>query len=451
VAGRVRVAITIAGSDSGGGAGVEADLKTFAALGVHGAVAITSVTAQNTYQVTAIHDLPPEMVYEQIRVVAEDMGIDAGKTGMLSNAGIVRAVARAVRDFGFPLVVDPVMVAKSGARLLREDAEEALARELIPLAKVVTPNAPEAERLAGVRVEDVEGAKLAAKRIVEELGCEAAVVKGGHLPGSRVVDVLYWRGEYRLFEGPRIEGGCTHGTGCAFSAAIAAWLARGAPVDEAVRRAKEFVTTAVRYGLRVGRGHCPVNPTAWLEERALRYEVLRRVEEAVELLVSHGREVLRVVPEVGMNVAMALPPPYAAGVEDVAAVLGRIVRFGNGVRPVGPVRFGASSHLARLILEAMRLDPGVRAAVNARFDEGLVRRAEALGYAVAYVDRAKEPEEVRRVEGGTMPWIVREAYRAVGRVPDVIYDRGDVGKEAMVRILAGDAVEAVEKLLRLLE
>ncbi len=442
------VAITIAGSDSGGGAGIQADLKTFAALGVHGTVALTSVTAQNTYQVTMVHDLPPEMVYEQVRVVAEDMGIDAGKTGMLSNAGIIAAVAKAVRDFGFPLVVDPVMVAKSGAPLLREDAVEALARELVPLAKVVTPNAPEAERLTGVKVVDVETAKLAAKKLVEELGCEAAVVKGGHLRGATSLDVLYWKGEYRVFEAPRVEG-CTHGTGCAFSAAIAAELAKGASIPEAVRVAKEFVTHAIKYGLRVGRGHCPVNPTAWLEVNAQRYAVLKRVEEAVELLLAHAREILPYAPEVGINVVMALPPPYAERASDVAGVRGRIVKFGDGLKAVGPVAFGASSHLARLVLEAIKLDPRARAAVNVAYRPELVERAEKVGFKVAFVDRALEPESVKRVEGASMGWIVREAFKAVGGTPDVIYDRGDVGKEAMIRVLATDTVEAVEKLLKI--
>jgi hydroxymethylpyrimidine/phosphomethylpyrimidine kinase len=444
----VPVAITIAGSDSGGGAGIQADLKTFAALGVHGTVALTSVTAQNTYQVTMVHDLPPEMVYEQVRVVAEDMGIDAGKTGMLSNAGIIAAVAKAVRDFGFPLVVDPVMVAKSGAPLLREDAVEALARELVPLAKVVTPNAPEAERLTGVKVVDVETAKLAAKKLVEELGCEAAVVKGGHLRGATSLDVLYWKGEYRVFEAPRVEG-CTHGTGCAFSAAIAAELAKGASIPEAVRVAKEFVTHAIKYGLRVGRGHCPVNPTAWLEVNAQRYAVLKRVEEAVELLLAHAREILPYAPEVGINVVMALPPPYAERASDVAGVRGRIVKFGDGLKAVGPVAFGASSHLARLVLEAIKLDPRARAAVNVAYRPELVERAEKVGFKVAFVDRALEPESVKRVEGASMGWIVREAFKAVGGTPDVIYDRGDVGKEAMIRVLATDTVEAVEKLLKI--
>lgn len=447
----IRVAITIAGSDSGGGAGIEADLKTFAALGVHGTVALTSVTAQNTYQVTMVHDLPPEMVYEQIRVVAEDMGIDAGKTGMLSNTGIIRAVAKAVENFGFPLVVDPVMIAKSGARLLREEAEEALARELVPLAKVVTPNAPEAERLSGVRVVDLESAKLAARRIVEELGCEAAVVKGGHVAGPTSIDVLYWRGAYKLFEALRLSEGCTHGTGCSFSSAIAAELAKGADVEEAVRRAKEFVWLAIKYGLKIGKGHCPVNPTAWLELKAARYEVLENVEQAVKLLLENSEGVYPYAPEVGINVVMALPAPYVQSPSDVAGVAGRIVRCGGELKAVGPIRFGASSHMARLVLELVKHDASARAAVNIRYHEKLVERAGELGYKVAFVDRRMEPPEVRAVEGATMKWIVTEAVKLTGGViPDLIYDKGDVGKEPMIRIVGCSAVEAVDKLLKLL-
>ncbi|MEM4507900.1 MAG: bifunctional hydroxymethylpyrimidine kinase/phosphomethylpyrimidine kinase, partial [Acidilobaceae archaeon] len=208
-----RVAITIAGSDSGGGAGIQADLKTFAALGVHGTTAITSITAQNTYQVTAVHDVPPEIVYEQIKAVAEDMGIDAGKTGMLSNKEIILAVARALSDYPFPLVIDPVMVAKSGARLLREDALEALKRELLPKAKVITPNRWEAEILAGFKIETLEDAKKAAEVIAEGYGCEAVVVKGGHLKIEDSSDILYWQGRHYKIPGPRIEDACTHGTG----------------------------------------------------------------------------------------------------------------------------------------------------------------------------------------------------------------------------------------------
>lgn len=177
-------ALTIAGSDSGGGAGIQADLKTFAVMGVHGMSAITSITAQNTREVRAIFDLPPEMVLAQIEAVVDDLGVDAAKTGMLSNSGIIGAVARAVDRYGFPLVVDPVMIAKSGAPLLREEAVETLVKELVPRATVITPNRMEAEKLTGLRISSVADAREAAMVIVEELGSEAAVVKGGHIEGG---------------------------------------------------------------------------------------------------------------------------------------------------------------------------------------------------------------------------------------------------------------------------
>lgn len=447
---RVPVAMTIAGVDSGGGAGIAADLKTFAALGVHGTLAVTSVTAQNTYEVRAIHDLPPEMVVKQIEAVADDMGVDAAKTGMLSNAQIIRAVASTVRRYGFPLVVDPVMVAKSGAPLLRPEAVETLVKELIPIAEVVTPNRMEAEKLTGLEIRGVEDAKAAARKIVEELGARAAVVKGGHLGGDRSVDVLYVDGRYRVFSAPRISDGCTHGTGCSFSAAIAAELAKGRGVEEAIETAKRFITMAIRYGVRVGKGHCPVNPSAWVDIPAERYRAIKAVEEGLELLVREGELVASYVPEVQMNLVMALPRRYVRGVEDVAGVMGRIVRYGNTVRPAGPVAMGASRHLARAVLKAMEFDPEVRAALNVRFDERLVEAARRLGLTVSYYDRSEEPEDVKRREGATIPWGIEAAIKRVGRVPDLVYHRGDWGKEPMINVFGRTPREAVEKLLRIL-
>jgi hydroxymethylpyrimidine/phosphomethylpyrimidine kinase len=446
-----RVAITIAGSDSGGGAGIQADLKTFAALGVHGTVAITSVTAQNTREVTAIHDIPPDVVYEQVRVVAEDIGIDAGKTGMLSNSDIIRSVARAVKEFSFPLVVDPVMIAKSGARLLREEAVEALKKELLPQAKVVTPNKAEAEVLSGIKIGSLEDSKLAARKIAEEYSCEAVVVKGGHLGGGEATDVLYWRGGYHVLSSPRIRDACTHGTGCVFSAAIAAYLAKGLNVLEAVAKAKEFVTKAIEFGVGVGRGHCPVNPVAWVEIPAHKYLTLVSVEKALEELLRNSGKVRDAIPEVGMNLVESIPAHYVRSVEDVAGVMGRVVRYGDGIKAVGPVRFGASSHLARLVLEFLRRDPEVRSAINIRYDEKYLRKAVELGYLVVGVDRTKEPEESKKVEGSSLKWVVGEALKDCGgRIPDIIYDTGDVGKEAMIRILGRNAAEVVEKLLKIL-
>ncbi len=256
---KLPVALTIAGSDSGGGAGIQADLKTFAALGVHGTSAITAITAQNTKGVTDIFELPVELILEQIKVVVEDIGVQAAKTGMLSSAGIIAAVADAISRHGITeLVVDPVMVAKGGAKLLRDDAVAALRERLVPLAAVITPNIPEAEVLLGRDIATLDERRRAAEDLVA-LGARIAIVKGGHADGD-ATDVYYDGAQLVELRGDRIATNNTHGSGCVFSAAITAGLARGlAPID-AAREAKTFISEAIANSLELGGGHGPVNP-----------------------------------------------------------------------------------------------------------------------------------------------------------------------------------------------
>jgi hydroxymethylpyrimidine/phosphomethylpyrimidine kinase len=252
-------ALTIAGSDSGGGAGIQADLKTFAAHGVYGTSAIAAVTAQNTIGVSGVHVLPDDFVTAQIEAVVADLGCDAVKTGMLANATIVEAVAAAVESLELPnLVVDPVMVAKSGDHLLDDEAVHALRWTLVRLARVVTPNIPEAEVLARMSIGSLADMREAATRI-GALKPAAVVIKGGHLAGPEVVDLLFEQGEFTELIGPRIEGRNTHGTGCTFAAAIAAHLAKGAQLKDAVAAAKSYVEGAMRNGVPLGKGHRPLN------------------------------------------------------------------------------------------------------------------------------------------------------------------------------------------------
>ena len=254
----MKKAWTIAGSDSGGGAGIQADLKTFAALGVYGTSALTAITAQNTLGVTGVQELTPDMVGAQIDAVISDIGTDAVKTGMLSNSRIIQVVADKVAEHSLSnLVVDPVMVAKGGDPLLQEEAVDALRTLLVPLALVVTPNLPEASVLVGYQVETLEQARQAARDIVA-MGSRSVVVKGGHLHGD-AVDVFYDGSDFREFSSPRIETTSTHGTGCTFASAIAAGLAKGMAVEEAVSQAKEYVTEAIRKSFPVGSGHGPLN------------------------------------------------------------------------------------------------------------------------------------------------------------------------------------------------
>jgi hydroxymethylpyrimidine/phosphomethylpyrimidine kinase len=256
---KLPVALTIAGSDSGGGAGIQADLKTFAALGVHGTSAITAITAQNTVTVTAIHEVPVRVIRAQVDAVVEDIAVQAAKTGMLASADIIEAVSAAIKEHGITnLVVDPVMVAKGGARLLHSDAVAALYRHLLPLAAVVTPNIPEAEVLLGRSITTLDDRRQAARDLVA-LGPRAAVVKGGHAD-TDAIDV-YWDGaEMVELVGRRIDTRNTHGSGCVFSAAIAAGLAKGQDPLTAVRAAKAFIGGAIEHSLDLGQGHGPVNP-----------------------------------------------------------------------------------------------------------------------------------------------------------------------------------------------
>ncbi len=423
----MKTVLTIAGVDSGGGAGVAADLKTFAALGVHGTCVITSVTAQNTRGVLNSFDIPVEFIKEQFDAIVSDIRIDYVKTGMLSSPDIVRAVASLVKKQKLPLVIDPVMAAEAGGKLLRDEAVSVLIEELLPLASVITPNIFEAERLSGLKIMDLKGAEKAARKI-HELGAKAVIVTGGHLKGT---DVLFADGAFTHIEGNLLKGG-THGSGCTHSAALTAELARGTPLIEAARSAKKFVEQAIIAGEKIGGGAAPVNQLGQMLAESERYRVIKNVEEAVDMI--EDKMAAGLIPEVGCNIAMGIP--NASLVSDVAAVSGRIVRLKGSPHAVGCVAFGASSHIARIVLTALHFDGSMKAAMNIRYSEEALAACKTLGLRMASFSREDEPEGV-----STMEWGVAEAIKKDGRVPDVIYDKGGVGKEAMIRLLGKDAVE----------
>lgn len=255
----MRTALTIAGSDSGGGAGIQADLKTFAAHGVYGTSAVTAVTAQNTVGVSTWTALSIDLVVAQIEAVVSDIGADAVKTGMLPNARIVAAVAEAARRFSLNrLVVDPVMIAKSGDRLIDTDAIDAFKSALIPVTFLLTPNIPEAEALAGLRIQDAPSRREAARRLVS-LGASAVVIKGGHLPSNDIIDLLYDGSRFQEFTAERVAGQSTHGTGCTFAAAMAAHLALGHEIEDAIPDVQRYIAGAIRNAPRLGRGHGPMH------------------------------------------------------------------------------------------------------------------------------------------------------------------------------------------------
>jgi hydroxymethylpyrimidine kinase / phosphomethylpyrimidine kinase / thiamine-phosphate diphosphorylase len=422
------VALTIAGSDSGGGAGIQADLATMTAHGVFGTSAITAVTAQHTRGVESSFVLPLEEVEAQLDAVTGDFAVGAAKTGMLATTEIVRLVADRAPEFEFPLVVDPVMVATSGDRLLEPEAERAY-EDLLGEAALATPNADEAEVLTGIEVVDAESAREAGEAILET-GVDAVLVKGGHVPGETVRDRLVTAEGVRTFEHPRIGTEATHGSGCTLAAAIAARLAKGESLKPAVEGATDFLARAVRYYSDVGEGHGAVNHVVDLRNAAAREPTAEAVQEVVDRFVE--RDVSRLVPEVGMNVVGATP--YAESIAETAAVEGRIARTLEGVKPNRGVRFGASSHLAAFLLAARESAPELRFAVNCRFDGGIEDALEELGWAVV--------ENGDGSESG-------DAFADRETAPVAVVDPADVGQEATVKLVAEDAETLADRTLEL--
>ena len=435
------VALTIAGSDSGGGAGIQADLKTFAALQVYGTCAITSVTAQNTLGVTAIHDMPPHFVESQIDAIFSDFSVKACKSGMLSNKDIISVVAKKLQNNVVEnYVLDPVMVATSGDRLLKEDAVSALRERLIPLCRVLTPNIEEGCILSGMKIESVEDMESAAQKI-QKLGCESVVIKGGH-QGNKIIDVFY-DGDIHHLTAERIYTQNTHGTGCTFSSAIAAELAKGIPPLQAVTRAKAFITSAIRFSEPLGHGHGPTNHFASLYREAEKYHIICELTQAVNTLKAGN--ISSFIPEVQSNLAMALS--HAQNTSEVAGFPGRIVNLNGTVTPVGCPEFGASSHMARVVLAAMNHDPTVRSAMNIRYSPDILEAVQACGFAMGTFSRKDEPQEIKMREGSTLDWGTDRAIRDTGEVPDIIYDEGGLSREAMVRVLGKTPHDVAKKVL----
>jgi hydroxymethylpyrimidine/phosphomethylpyrimidine kinase len=432
------VVLTVAGSDSGGGAGIQADLKTIEATGGFGVSALTAVTAQNTTGVASSHVLPVAELEAQLGAVLDDFDVAAVKTGMLATAEVVETVTQYAADLSCPLVVDPVMIAATGDRLLTEAAEAAY-EDLLREATLVTPNAHEAAVLTDVEPDDEAGARLAGQRLLT-MGADAALVKGGHIPGEEVLDVLVTDDAIETARHSRVDTDATHGSGCALSAAIATRLAHGEPRSTAVSRSVAFMQRAVRYHHDVGDGPGAVHHLVALRNEAHREETAEAVADLVSRFERGGLGAA--VPEVGMNVVGATP--YAEAPGETAAVEGRITRTLDGVRATGGVRFGASSHVARFLLSAREYHPELRFAVNCRFDDDVEAALESLGWPVAEYDRTAEPDDA----AGTMDWGARRAFGAAGtdERPVAVVDRGAVGKEPMTKLVTTDADPLAERV-----
>lgn len=431
-------ALSVAGSDSVGGAGLQADLKAFEAVGVHACTVVTCVTSQNTKRVSSIFPIPLKVIAAQLDSVIDDVRLDAVKTGMLYSAEIVSLISSKVRPLGVPVVVDPVMMATTGSSLHEEGFVEALISKLLPISALVTPNLEEASRLSGVQVKDERSARRAASEILE-MGADAVLIKGGHLKGGVATDYMFTSRKAMKFSSPKIQAD-VHGTGCTLGSLIAGNLALGFELEDAVRRAKGMIYKAILSKERVGAGVPCANPLAILRIEASKATMLGELEEAGKNLESILDADM--IPEVGTNLGYAVLG--ALEPEEVAGFDGRIVRVGRRASATGCARFGASKHVARIVLAASSHDTTKRCAMNIKYSRENLAACKKAGLAISNFSRAKEPKGV-----SSMTWGVNRAIERFGGVPDIIFDTGGIGKEPMIRIIGKDPLDVLSKLKRI--
>jgi len=442
-----KVALSIAGSDPSGGAGIQADLKSFSYIGVYGLTAITCVTVQNTQTVKKIEKIPVKIVESQIDTLYDDFTIDAVKTGMLYSSDLVRCVAKKVKKYDINPIMDPIMVATSNDSLSQKDLQQAFIKHLLPHTYIITANIPEAVILSNRKIFSLDDMKKACK-IIAEYGPRYVLIKGGHLSNDSAIDLLYDNTQFLQFSLPKIQGKKAHGSGCSLSALVTGFLALGEAVPDAIQKAKYIVWSMIQNGYSPGKGSDVLNhacvytlpPSLQNTHHIEMWLALKKALQKVTAILPR-----ELIPEVGMNFGYAIK--NATHAEDVCALTGRIIKTSISVKVCGTLDFGGSKHIASIILAAMSYDKTIRSALNIRFSEKTIDLCTKAGMKIGFFDRKNEPLSAL----STMEWGTREAISQFGNIPDIIFDKGGRGKEPMIRLLGENPQIIFQKLQKILQ
>ncbi|UCF12347.1 MAG: bifunctional hydroxymethylpyrimidine kinase/phosphomethylpyrimidine kinase [Thermoplasmatales archaeon] len=442
-----KIALSIAGSDPSSGAGIQADLKSFSLLGLHGTTVVTCITSQNTQQVKKIHKLPVEIIENQIDVLFEDFNIDAVKTGMLFDEEIVKCVAKKISEYKLSPVVDPVMVATSVDTLSQNDFINSFKKYLLPKTYMLTANLPESCELTGLSINSIEDIKKSCQKLLY-FGPKYVLIKGGHLDNKNAIDILYNSKKFYEFSLPRIPNKKAHGSGCTLSAIITGLLALGVTPVEAVRKAKYIIWDMINQGYIPGKGSdvlnhsCePIIPATFPHNTY--FDVWFELKNAIQKLVSILPPTF--VPEVGMNFAYAIK--NAQKLQDICAINGRILKTKDKTRFCEDINFGTSKHVASIVLAAMSVDKNVRSALNICYSKNIMEMCKKAGFSIGSFNRKNELANAT----STMEWGTKHAISKLGFVPDIIYDTGSIGKEPMIRVLGNNPENVLNKLKKLLK
>lgn len=425
----MRTAMTIAGSDSIGGAGLQADVKAMGTLNVHATCVVTAVTAQNTYDVSEIYPLPLELIDLQFNSIISDCKISAIKTGMLYSPEIAKIVAERLEYHECPLIVDPVLIAGVGGSLAESGLADAIKKHLMPLCELITPNKHEAEVLSGIKINNEYDATLACELIGKE--GSSVYLKGGHMNTKNVIDYLYLNSNIKKFEYPRLNKS-GHGSGCTLSSFITANCANGLDMATSVLKSRALIQKSIATQYAIGKGDDVVNPMVYLMDEPSTSNILDEVDKAATKIM----EILPAdfVSKEGINIAFALPK--AKGPKDIAGIKGRIIARKGKLRKRGPAKFGAGEHLSFVILSAMKYDPDMRCIMSMKYCSDTADIMEELGFVVGMFDHRTN---------NTIEALVNDVIKNVGRVPDVIIDPYNK-KEKLTRIFGKDPEDVLKKV-----
>jgi hydroxymethylpyrimidine/phosphomethylpyrimidine kinase len=441
------VALSIAGSDSSAGAGIQADLKSFSALGVYGCTVITAVTAQNTRTITAIEEISSDLIRKQIQSILTDIPPDAIKIGMVYNKKVIKTICDSLQDVKVPIVLDPVMSSGSGVNLLVDNDLQFYISKLIPLSTVITPNLMEAQKITGTKIKSEQNITECIK-VLKEYGARSVVIKGGHFQKNEIIDYL-WENQTNNFmkiKNSRIRNSRQiHGAGCNFSAAVTAFLARNLKISDACKLANKYVHSSIKTGLRLGKGLTINDPISSMYDGSLRYDVVQKLNYALsEIRNTNGLGVL--IPETQSNLVFALP--YASRLDEVAAVKGRVIKIDRQAKPACIIDFNASKHVGSAVLAYMSFNSEMRAAMNIKLDDKILSICKSH-FEVANYDRSKEPIDVKRKEGTSIFWGIKKALSKNDKA-EIIYHLGDFGKEPMIMVFASDPITVLHKIKKIL-
>lgn len=428
----MRTALTVAGSDSIGGAGIQADVKAMSVVGVHAASVITAVTAQNTCGVDGILPIPEEFIKAQLEAVLKDCDIKAVKTGMLYSAEIVGTVADILEDHEMPLIVDPVMVSGTGSSLSDDGYASALKKKLLPMCELVTPNKHEAEVLAKMKIKTRDDLMLACELIGKQ--GSSVLMKGGHFNTPTVVDYLYLSSEFTKMEYPRLRK-AGHGSGCVLSSFITANMAKGLDIVNAVLKSRELIQESISSQYAIGRGDVVVNTMVKLKGDTDKFQVLDALDAAAAKIVDTVPDEL--VPKGGMNIAMALKD--AAGPEEIAAIDKRMVVHNGILRKNGPAKFGTAEGLSYILLTVMKHSPETRCIMSIAYGDDIMDVMEEVGMTSVTAEMGKDK----------FSEATEKALRKCKGIPDAIVDKGPK-KDRVIRILAKDTEDMLAKLEEIL-